>query len=293
MKTIQAAGICAIRRGDMGYQVILVHRPRYDDWGLPKGKLDGNELAPVAATREFHEETGLRVRRLGAPLGVGRYHVGDRPKVVRWWLSEVDDQTPPTPLDPGEIDRAVWLPANEALERLNHADERLILRRALATPATVPLLVVRHAKAIDRVEWVGPDPLRTLSSKGHRQANALRRLLAAYGVRELVSSSSVRCLDTFAPYASQFGLQVIALSELSEENAEADPSTIPATMCRLRDQALLADGTMAICGHRPVLPAMAAALDLPYDQLKPSDTLVAHLGADGAPVAVEHHHLSG
>jgi 8-oxo-dGTP diphosphatase len=292
-KTIQAAGICAIRREGLALQAMLVHRPKYGDWGLPKGKLDGDELAPVAAVREFREETGLRVRRLGLPLGVGRYQVGDRPKVVHWWLSEVDDPATPHPLDPNEIDRAVWLAADIALERLEHADERMVLRRALAAPPAVPLLVVRHAKAINRAEWTDADPLRPLSPKGRRQANALRRLLAAYGVGELISSSSVRCLETFAPYGKTLGLPTASWPELSEEDAELDPTGVVDAMLRLRSQTLTGDAVLAVCGHRPVLPAMAAALDLPYDQMKPADTLVAHLGLDGKPIAVEHHHPNG
>jgi 8-oxo-dGTP diphosphatase len=272
--------------------VLVVHRPRYNDWGLPKGKLSSNELAVTAAVREFREETGLKIRRLGAPLGVEHYHVGDHPKVVHWWLGVADDVSAPRPFDPTEIDQAVWLPSDQALERLNYADERAVLHRALAAPPSVTLLVIRHAKAIDRAEWTGPDPLRTLSLKGHRQAAALRRVLSAYGVDTLLSSTSIRCRDTFIPYATMRGLTIETFPELSEEGAAADPAAVTRVMHELRERTLAdASSTLAICGHRPVLPDMAAALNLPYTPMKPSDTLVAHLGLDSSVIAVERHHL--
>jgi 8-oxo-dGTP diphosphatase len=275
-------------------QVLLVHRPRYQDWGLPKGKLDANELAPLAAIREFHEETGLKVNRLSLPLGIGRYHVGIRPKVVRWWLADVTDTSPCRPLDLGEIDQASWLPVTKAANLLAHADERLVLQRALATPTTVPLLIARHAKAVDRAKWVGADTLRTLSPKGYRQANILRRLLAAYGVGELASSSSLRCLETFTPYSVATGINVMEFPQLSEDGALADPNAVLQTMHRLRDRTLTTGVSLAVCGHRPVLPAMIAALNLSYDPMKPADTMVAHLNPiDGTLVATERHHLVG
>src|SRR5919112_5587530 len=81
---VRAAGAVVLRRG----QVLLVHRPAYDDWAFPKGKLDRSELAPLAAVREVQEETGIRVR-LGAPLTSQSYPNGARTKVVDYWVGRV------------------------------------------------------------------------------------------------------------------------------------------------------------------------------------------------------------
>src|SRR5215212_1167668 len=81
---VRAAGAVVLRRG----QVLLVHRPAYDDWSFPKGKLDRGEPSPVAAVREVGEETGVRVR-LGMPLSTQSYPHGGRTKVVDYWVARV------------------------------------------------------------------------------------------------------------------------------------------------------------------------------------------------------------
>src|SRR6476620_3214253 len=81
---VRAAGAVALRKG----RVLLVHRPAYDDWSFPKGKLDPGELSAAAAVREVAEETGLHVR-LGIPLGRQAYPSGSRTKVVDYWVGRV------------------------------------------------------------------------------------------------------------------------------------------------------------------------------------------------------------
>src|SRR3954469_10161873 len=81
---ILAAGAVVLRKG----RVLLVHRPAYDDWSFPKGKLDPGEHAAVAAVREVGEETGVRVR-LGVPLARQSYPNGGRTKVVDYWIGRV------------------------------------------------------------------------------------------------------------------------------------------------------------------------------------------------------------
>jgi 8-oxo-dGTP pyrophosphatase MutT (NUDIX family) len=117
MKPVQAAGGVVLRDGRMA----VVHRPRYDDWSLPKGKLDSDESFEAAALREVEEETGLRCRLI-RELPVVEYEVRGRPKVVRYWAMEVEDETPFVPNE--EVDEVRWLEPREALALLSYDRDR-------------------------------------------------------------------------------------------------------------------------------------------------------------------------
>jgi 8-oxo-dGTP pyrophosphatase MutT (NUDIX family) len=117
MKPVQAAGGVVLRDGRMA----VVHRPRYDDWSLPKGKLDSDESFEAAALREVEEETGLRCRLI-RELPVVEYEVRGRPKVVRYWAMEVEDEKPFVPNE--EVDEVRWLEPREALALLSYDRDR-------------------------------------------------------------------------------------------------------------------------------------------------------------------------
>ena len=117
MEGVQAAGGVVSRDG----RVALVHRPRYDDWSLPKGKLDPGESFEDAALREVAEETGLRCR-LVRELPAVEYEVRGRPKLVRYWAMEVVDETPFVPND--EVDEVRWVEPAEALALLSYDRDR-------------------------------------------------------------------------------------------------------------------------------------------------------------------------
>jgi 8-oxo-dGTP diphosphatase len=114
---VQAAGGVVMRDG----RVAVVHRPRYDDWSLPKGKLDAGESFEDAALREVEEETGLRCRLI-RELPAVEYAVRGRPKLVRYWAMEVVDETPFVPND--EVDEVRWLEPPEALALLSYDRDR-------------------------------------------------------------------------------------------------------------------------------------------------------------------------
>jgi 8-oxo-dGTP diphosphatase len=115
---VQAAGGLVVDDG----RVLLVHRPRYDDWSLPKGKLDPGESFEEAALREVEEETGLRCT-LGEELEPVRYTDDrGRPKVVRYWAMRVAERAPFQPNE--EVDELVWLPPAEAVQRLTYPHDR-------------------------------------------------------------------------------------------------------------------------------------------------------------------------
>ncbi|MFD5320612.1 NUDIX hydrolase [Streptomyces sp. NPDC127098] len=126
-RPVQAAGCVVWRRAADGVELVLVHRPRYDDWSHPKGKLHAGEPAEAAALREVREETGLDCR-LGAPLSTARYLAKGRPKEVRYWVAEaVGGGFEPN----DEVDRVLWLPPVGARARLSHEPDRLLLDEAL------------------------------------------------------------------------------------------------------------------------------------------------------------------
>ncbi|MDR1214767.1 MAG: NUDIX hydrolase [Propionibacteriaceae bacterium] len=127
--SIQAAGAVVWRRVGPEPEVALVHRPRYDDWSLPKGKAKAGESLPQTALREVAEETGLRIR-LGPPLRPIRYLTEDGPKQVAYWLGHLLEARGRRPDD--EVDQVVWLPLEQAQTRLTYADERLVLAESAA-----------------------------------------------------------------------------------------------------------------------------------------------------------------
>ena len=120
---IEAAGGVVVRDGE----VALVHRPRYDDWTLPKGKLDPGESFEQAAVREVEEETGLRAE-LVRELPATTYEVNGRPKIVRYWLMEVADERPFASND--ETDELRWVPVDEALRLLSYDRDRELVANA-------------------------------------------------------------------------------------------------------------------------------------------------------------------
>ena len=127
-KPVQAAGGVVLRRKDGGpVEVALIHRPAYDDWTLPKGKLDPGETHEEAALREVKEETGLECH-LGDPAGQVSYRDRKgRPKVVRYWTMEPVGTTGGEFVPNGEVDRLRWVPLAEAGRVLTYDHDRQIL----------------------------------------------------------------------------------------------------------------------------------------------------------------------
>ena len=131
---IPAAGALLWRPGEQGPEVVLVHRPRYDDWSLPKGKVDPGETDEEAALREVEEETGVR-STLGPELESTRYRDRKgRLKQVRYWLMEPVDGKVPKFRPNNEIDDVRWCSANDAGKLLSHDHDRKLIRDAEALP---------------------------------------------------------------------------------------------------------------------------------------------------------------
>ena len=283
MPQILAAGAVVSRKGP---QVLLVHRPKYDDWSFPKGKLDPGEHSTAAAVREVAEETGLDIR-LGPPLSTQSYEVGNgtpSTKVVYYWAGRVvGDDDVSTYAPNAEIDAVRWVPLDKARDLLSYDYDRATLHEFEAVrKRTFPLVVLRHAKARPRKSWDGADPERPLTDDGELQAEQAVPLLAAYGVQRVVSSSSRRCWTSVAPYADVADLDVAVTDDLSEEGASER------RVERVVHQLLQEPHPAVLCTHRPVLPLVYAALGLPERKLEVAAMLVVH-HRRGQVVAVEHH----
>lgn len=272
---IRAAGLVVLRPasgpggadGLAALEVLAVHRPRYDDWSLPKGKLEPGELPLVAAVREVWEET--RVRAIpGRALAGTRYLDRDgRPKSVDWWLGAVARQDPRTPDE--EVDELRWLPAGTAGTVLSHTvDTDLLagvaglLDRGSGTDTAAVLdpavILLRHASARSRKSWDGPEIERPLDDDGLAQAGILVELLRALGPARVVSSTARRCRQTVEPFAAAAGLEIEDEPDLTEQAFDDDSARPLGVLSRVA--ADRGRGPWLLCTHRPVLgPLLSAA----------------------------------
>ena len=231
---VQAAGGVLWRRQDGVVQVAVVHRPRYDDWSLPKGKLDTGELAVNGAQREVLEETGF-TGVAGRTLGQSNYRVLDQgrdvPKTVRWWAMRcAAGEFVPT----AEVDHLQWLSPPEALRRVSaNRDDGPLELFAAHPPETTTVLLLRHGSAGNRQDWDGEDDDRPLDAQGLAQAAAAATVLTAYAPTVVRSAPPLRCLATVEPLARALGLHVEPDPELSELMWHKDPTVVAAAVRRL------------------------------------------------------------
>ena len=273
-----------------GIEVGLVHRPKYGDWSLPKGKLDPGEHIIACAVREVLEETGHSVA-LGAPVGVQRYPVQGAPKEVLYWAARADDAATPW-RGTAEIDRLEFVPAQRASSRISHPrDTELVAQAAalLGAPPqnSSPLIVLRHAKARSRKRWSGTDPERPLDAKGSAQADRLTVLLACYGIERVVSSDSLRCLDTVQPFATTVREHVEHEPRITEEAHQTTPVGAGDAVREM----LLDPRPTVLCSHRPVLPTLFDALGpLPDSRFTGSSVLAKALSP--AAFVVVHRRIT-
>ena len=302
---VRAAGaVCWHRRGaGEPLRVLLVHRPRYDDWSWPKGKLDGDELLPTAAVREVEEETGLSVT-LGIPLPPARYRLGTTvDKHVAYWAANIPDDGLPDAPRPHEVDRAEWVDPDEAGRRLTRRGDRVQLQALLDADTedmldTFALLVVRHAHSLPRDGWDGDDAARPLSPTGDGQAEALVPLVSAWAPRRVLTSPWERCVATVRRFADTVQVPVEAQDALTEDGHRQDSGAVSALVTTL----LEARQSTVVCTHRPVLGTLLGALagnvspgagdGIPRSDpfLEDGEVLVAHASArSGRVVAIERH----
>ncbi len=247
---VLAAGVVPWREGD---EIAVVHRPRYDDWSLPKGKLNRGETIQEAAVRETAEETGYRVR-LGARLGGTRYRVPDGKKVVHYWAGQVREGAFAAN---DEVDELRWLAPAAAVELLSYDWDRDVLARFRGRGAMIPrVLLVRHARAGSRHTWDGVDELRPLSATGRRQAGALRQLLVAFGPDRVYTAPPLRCVQTVEPLAQALGQSPVVEPLLGEEGYRDDPAAGLRRVLELAAEPLV----NVVCSQGGVIPDVVHGL---------------------------------
>jgi 8-oxo-(d)GTP phosphatase len=280
---VVAAGAVVVRKANGG-EVLLVHRPKYDDWAWPKGKQDPGEHVTATAVREVLEETGVEIR-LGLPLPRQLYAVsGGRAKHVHYWTGRVmGDADVSGYAANSEIDQVAWVSFDKARAMLTYADDADLLDIVEHNrKRTSALIVLRHARAQKRATWKGPDVNRPLTEVGRLQGRSLIPVLSAYGVTRIVSSDSLRCQKTVAPYAKDHVLGIEVEPGINEE--DSDRTSVSRTVGMLLSQR---EGAV-LCTHRPVLPHVFDALGIAEEPLAPGEFVVCHL-RKGRVVGVERH----
>jgi 8-oxo-dGTP diphosphatase len=228
-------------------EVALVHRPRYDDWSLPKGKVEPGETEPVTAVREVEEETGYAAK-LGRRLASVSYPVEQGTKKVRYWAARALGGEF-TPND--EVDQLLWLPTADAMKCLQYPHDRKVLRRFAELPAdTKTVLIVRHGAAGSRSRYKGDDRTRPLDKRGRAQAESLVGLLLAFGATDLYAAPRTRCHQTLEPLAEELGVAIHDEPLLTEEAYAEDHQSGRHRVLEIAKT----DGTPVICTQGKVIP---------------------------------------
>ncbi|MCV7441791.1 NUDIX hydrolase [Mycobacterium paraense] len=253
-RVVYAAGAVLWRPaddGNPGLEVAVIHRPRYDDWSLPKGKVDPGETAPVAAVREVLEETGHGAI-LGRRLDVVSYPIEQGVKKVHYWTARSTGGE----FTPGnEVDELVWLPLAEAKDRLTYPHDRKMLRHFAKQPAdTQTVLVVRHGTAGRKSRFKGDDTKRPLDKRGRAQAEALVPQLLAFGASAVYAADRLRCHQTVEPLAEELGVAVHNEPALTEESYAKNPKRARHRMLDIAKEG----GTPVICTQGKVIPDLIA-----------------------------------
>lgn len=261
------------RRPEPRVEVLVVHRPSYDDWTFPKGKTDPGETLQQTAVREISEEAGVRVR-LGHPLQEVRYPVNGGTKVVAYWSARLVGPDTETPFVPNkEVDEIRWVGLDQARRLLTYRHDLGLLDefgalRERQGHRTRTLVVLRHAKATPRSDDVD-DLERPLAPAGLARADELVPVLAAYGVTRVVSSPAKRCVQTVEPYARSISTFLEVDDRLSEQTRFSQVKrSVDTLMDRKRP--------VVLCSHRPTLPWVLDAIGADLEELAPGSAIVVH-----------------
>ena len=275
--TILAAGAVLWRKGEKKkIEVLIIHRPKYDDWTFPKGKAEIGEPLIACAYREVLEETNIETA-FGPYLGEVEYLTNDGKKKVSFWSAKVIKEKEFN--SNAEVDQLKWVEVTKVKELLTLDTDRKILEQFLRIePDTKPLVLLRHAKAVTRDEWQGEDDDRPLDSYGQNQAKRLLAMYQVFNLEQIHSSDAVRCYDTVVAIAKGLSIKLEVTGKLSESTFKKDKEKAfdyAKDLMKLNESVLL-------CSHNPILPKMLNKLtkksevDADEDKLSPGDGWVIH-----------------
>lgn len=299
---IQGAGAMVWRHTQKKPEVLIVHRPKWNDWSFPKGKLKRGESLRAACIRELKEEARVDIA-LGVPLGWQRYQLKNKAhKEVHYWVAtELPPKHPALrtrrrirAASAAEIDQVRWVSMKKAKKMLTTAADRKMLDQVkemfdAGELETVPLLLTRHTRAQKRSAWAkedGREETRPLTKTGKLRAEKILEVFAQYGVEAVMSSPWQRCVDSVWPYAKKAKLEIQEVPEITEAAHREEPAQVEKVFSRL-----LRTGEVptVVCVHRPTLPTIFHTLEkfTPADirrqlpgadpWLKTGEVLVAHV----------------
>jgi 8-oxo-dGTP diphosphatase len=274
---ILAAGAVLWRKSEKKKtEVLIIHRPKYDDWTFPKGKAEIGEPLIACAYREVLEETNIETA-FGPYLGEVEYLTNDGNKKVSFWSAKVVKEKEFNPNM--EVDQLKWVEVTKIKELLTLDTDRKILEQFLKIePDTKPLILLRHAKAVTRDEWQGEDDDRPLDSYGQNQAKRLLAMYQVFNLEQIHSSDAVRCYDTVIAIAKGLNIKLEVTGKLSESTFKKDKEKAfdyAKDLIKLNESVLL-------CSHNPILPKMLNKLtkksevDADEGKLLPADGWVIH-----------------
>ena len=276
-EAISAAGAVVWRKHKDNFtEVAIIHRPKYDDWSFPKGKIEVGESLIACAHREVLEETNLQTE-FGPHLGQVEYFTPDGLKKVTYWSAKVIAEKPFRANT--EVDQLKWIPITKVIEVLtNETDKEIFDKFVKVKFNSKPFILLRHAKAITREEWQGEDDDRPLSSSGQNQAMRLLSTYQVFNIDQIHSSDAVRCYDTVKSMAKGLDIKLEVSSKLSESTYKKDKEKAFDYVRELIKE----DKSILICSHNPILPKMLnkltkkSEIEADEDKLSPADGWVIH-----------------
>jgi 8-oxo-dGTP diphosphatase len=241
------------RYEDGAVRVAVVHRPRYDDWSLPKGHVEEGESELVAAVREVGEEIGAAVA-VQRRLQRAQYKVEGRKKTVAYWAMRylggafVANE---------EVDELRWVEVEQARGLLSFVTDRAVLGDFASTPIADAIVVLaRHAKAGKRSEWKGDDDDRPLDGAGQRQSLALIAQLTAFAPQRVLTAVPLRCRQTVEPLAKTLGVEVELAAEFSDDVYAFSPIATQTALAGLAQQGAVT----VVASQGLTIPGLIASL---------------------------------
>lgn len=250
-RSIWAAGSVVADVDGTEPRFLIVHRPEYEDWSLPKGKLNKGETFLEAAIRETREETGFLGKKARSIGTVGYLTKAGNPKVVRWWLT-----TPKTGKfkKNSEVDQIKWATFDEAIEILQYSNDKTVLDRAndlVLERSAGWVHLVRHASAGVRDRTDPDDEGRGIDDLGKRQRRAIRDTLLGYPITRIGSSQFNRCVQTVQEISDTIGIPVEREMGLADG---AHPHRLVALIYELQQEAAV------LCSHGDLIGGLVGRL---------------------------------